>query len=60
MKELRKRTGMTQKQFAEHFGIPYRTLQNWENGVNTPPEYTINMIRRILAYEEALAKNNNQ
>lgn len=54
MKEIRRKTGMTQRQFAEHFGIPIRTLQNWENGVNVPPEYTVNMIRRLLKYEEML------
>lgn len=54
MKEIRKKTSMTQRQFAEHFGIPLRTLQNWENGVNVPPEYTVNMIRRLLRYEEIL------
>ena len=24
---------MTQKQFAEYFRIPYRTLEDWERGV---------------------------
>lgn len=57
LKEIRKQTKMTQRQFAEHFGIPLRTLQNWENGVNTPPEYTVNMIRRLLRYEELLSEH---
>ena len=33
LKEARKQTGMTQKQFAEYFRIPYRTLEDWERGV---------------------------
>ena len=28
LKEARKQTGMTQKQFAEYFRIPYRTLED--------------------------------
>ena len=28
--QLRRKTGMNKKQFAEYFGIPYRTLQDWE------------------------------
>ena len=32
LKEARKQTGMTQKQFAEYFRIPYRTLEDWERG----------------------------
>lgn len=54
MKEIRKSVNMTQREFSQHFGIPIRTLQNWENGVNVPPEYTVNMIRRLLMYEKLL------
>ncbi|WP_423217060.1 helix-turn-helix domain-containing protein [Streptococcus equinus] len=32
LKELRKKTGFTQKSFSKEIGIPLRTLQNWENG----------------------------
>ena len=29
----------TQKDFAKRYNIPYRTIQNWESGIRTPPEY---------------------
>ena len=32
VKELVRLTGMTQKQYAEYFGIPFRTVQNWITG----------------------------
>ena len=32
VRKLVEKTGMTQKQFAEYFGIPFRTLQNWVLG----------------------------
>lgn len=32
LKELRKEKKLTQKELAEETDIPYRTLQNWENG----------------------------
>lgn len=32
IKELRKEKKLTQKELAEKTGIPYRTLQRWENG----------------------------
>jgi len=39
LKELRKKTGFTQKSFSKEIGIPLRTLQNWENGEsNIKPE----------------------
>ena len=31
--ELRARTGMNRRQFADYFGIPYRTVQDWELGL---------------------------
>ena len=47
IKELRESTGMTRKEFSEHTGIPVRTLEDWEAGRRTPPEY----IPRLLAYQ---------
>lgn len=42
--ELRNVIKMTQRQFAEHFGIPVGTLRNWEQGISNPPEYVFQMI----------------
>lgn len=39
IKELRKQAGMTQAAFSALLGIPARTLQNWEKGVRSCPEY---------------------
>ena len=33
-KNLRRRLGMTQEQFADALGIPLATLRNWEQGRN--------------------------
>ena len=32
LKELRKELGLSQAKFAEKFGIPIRTIQDWEYG----------------------------
>jgi DNA-binding transcriptional regulator YiaG len=48
IKELRKQTNLTQTQFGELFGIPMRTIQEWEGGSRKPPEYVINMIEELL------------
>lgn len=48
IKELRTTTGMTQKEFSEYFGIPIRTLQKWETGERTPPDYVVSLIERNL------------
>lgn len=56
IKNLRKRTGLAQRTFAERFEIPLRTLQGWELGERTPAEYIVNMIEKIIDLEERLEK----
>ena len=59
IKELRESTGMSRKEFSEHTGIPVRTLEDWEAGRRTPPEY----IPRLLAYQikfEGILKRNRK
>lgn len=46
--ELRRGTKLSQRQFAELFGIPVRTLQQWEQGKSTPPAYVLSMMERLL------------
>lgn len=45
--ELRKQTGMNRREFAEYFGIPYRTMQDWELGNRQMPDYLL----RLMAYK---------
>lgn len=47
IKDLRESTGMSRKEFSKHTGIPVRTLEDWEAGRRTPPEY----VPRLLAYQ---------
>lgn len=47
IKELRMETGMSRKEFSEYTKIPVRTLEDWEAGRRTPPEY----IPRLLSYQ---------
>ena len=44
IRELRKQLGDTQSEFAERYNIPFRTVQNWENGVRKPPAYIIDLL----------------
>ena len=46
IKDLRKGTGMSRKEFSEHTGIPVRTLEDWEAGRRTPPEFNCKTFRR--------------
>ena len=51
IKEIRKKTEMTQQEFASYLGIPLRTLQNWEQGTRNPPKYLIKMIEGMNTKE---------
>lgn len=48
IKDMRSRTGMTQKSFAGRFGIPLSTLRKWEQGESSPPRYVIDLISGAL------------
>lgn len=56
IKELRKATGMSQKAFGEHFGIPYRTIQNWEGGQRSCPIYLLELMKYKLEKEDLIKK----
>lgn len=42
--KLREDTGMNRRQFAEYFGIPYRTIQDWELGNRKMPSYLLSLM----------------
>ena len=56
IKDLRENIGLNRKKFSEHIGIPLRTLEDWEAGRRTPPEYIPKLIAYQLKYEELLRK----
>lgn len=51
IKELRHQSGMTQKAFSEYFGIPKRSIENWEGGKRECPTYLLELIAYKLTNE---------
>ena len=51
LKELRKELGLSQAKFAEKFGIPLRTIQDWEYGRREVRSYIVNMMHKIIELE---------
>ena len=41
---MRRLLGSSQAAFAARFGIPTRTVENWESGSNLPPPYVIKLL----------------
>lgn len=48
IKEARLDAGLTQKAMADMFGMPKRTLENWEEGKNTPAPWVEKLILKEL------------
>ena len=44
IRSLRKKLKMTQKQMADEMGIPKRTIENWEAGVRSCPEWAERLV----------------
>ena len=53
MLSIRKRSGLSQAKFAEKYGIPKRTLENWEQGSRECPEYLVKLLDRVVGEDFA-------
>lgn len=51
IKTLRDVTGMTQKAFAEYFGMSKRAIENWEYGKRECPSYLLELMAYKLRKE---------
>ena len=54
--ELRESTGMNRKEFCEYFGIPYRTVTEWERDNRHAPEYLIRLLEYYIRTEKLMKK----
>lgn len=50
--EARTQTGLNRREFADYFGIPYRTVQDWERGIRNMPAYVL----RLMIYRLEMEK----
>ena len=55
IRELRRMTGLHQAEFGKRLGgIPLRTIQNWENGLRTPPQWAVELIAFRVEHDNYL------
>lgn len=52
IKEARLAAGLSQQKMSDIMGIPKRTIENWETGQRTPPEWAE---RLVIAELERIA-----
>lgn len=48
VKELRETLGLSQEKMGQRYGIPKRTIEDWETGKMTPPAYTLRLLERAV------------
>lgn len=56
IKEIRERTGLSQRKFCAALGIPTRTLEDWERGVSKCPDYVAALIAYRVEHDPGLRK----
>ena len=59
VKELREKMGMNRREFSDYYGIPYRTVQDWEAEKRELPEYLLRLMK-YRAEVEYMMKNKSQ
>ena len=60
IRELRESVGENRTEFSKHAGIPVRTIEDWESGRRTPPEYIPRLLAYQLKYEELTEKGKKE
>ena len=56
VRELRDRLGMNRREFRDYYGIPYRTVQDWEAEKRELPEYLL----RLMIYRAEMERLNKK
>ena len=51
---IRNASGLSQRAFANYFGIPIGTLRNWEQNIASPPPYVAEMIIQSIRRDKMI------
>ena len=54
LKELREKMGMNRREFSDYYGIPYRTVQDWEAEKRELPEYLLRLMKYRAEVEDMM------
>lgn len=57
LKAMRKEAGLTQREFAGYFGIPIRTVEDWERGIRHMPDYVLRLLVYKMRIEGMIAEH---
>lgn len=54
VKELREKMGMNRREFSDYYGIPYRTVQDWEAEKRELSEYLLRLMKYRAEVEDMM------
>lgn len=57
--EIRAILGISRAEFSRRYGIPIRTLENWDSGKNKPPEWLLTILQRVVTIDAESENENN-
>ena len=49
--QIRGITGLSRKAFCDRYGIPVRTVEDWDAGTRNPPEWILNLLERVVRFD---------
>lgn len=54
IREIRALTGLSQAKFSKQYGIPKRTIEDWEAGRHVPPAYVEDLLEFRIRHDPDL------
>ena len=60
IKELREKMGMNRREFSDYYGIPYRTVQDWEAEKRELPDYLLRLLKYRAEIEQMIKTEENR
>ena len=57
--EIRSILGISRAEFSRRYGIPVRTLEDWDYGKRKPPEWLLKLLERVVR-EDADAEGSSE
>ena len=59
VKKLRAKMGMNRREFSDYYGIPYRTIQDWEAEKRELPDYLLRLLKYRAEIERRINSEDN-
>ena len=51
VRRIRRDSGLGRAEFCRRYKIPIRTVEDWEAGSNSAPEYVIDLLERVVWFD---------